>query len=181
MEILYCLWKRRGETEAERKRKITDNIKYFTSPFCADNYKSHLKSHANKWEEYNDCSKKEQKALFDTGGNELYVNTLPAHFDTGKEELTYKFDKDIVEELIGGMLFDLNDNLDDCLTKEKSLSMFITDTDNDQGYAYTVTVSNYKQFHLAIKLIGLGCSFRQVTCMYQVTKEELNCGYMEFL
>ena len=56
--------------------------------------------------------------------------------------------------------------------------MFVSDTDNDQGYEYAVTISNFNQFQLAIKLIGLGCSFCQVTHMYQVTNEELNCGYM---
>ena len=45
-------------------------------------------------------------------------NTLPAHFDTGEGELTGGFDKDFVEELIGAMLFDLNNHLDDCLAKE---------------------------------------------------------------
>ena len=56
--------------------------------------------------------------------------------------------------------------------------MFVSDTDNDQGYEYAVTISNFNQFQLAIKYIGLGCLFCQVSCMYQVTKEELNCGYM---
>ena len=166
------------KTEVERKRKVTDNIKYFTYHFRADNYKSHLKSHAIKWEEYKGCSRKQQKAFFDTG-NEPFVNTLPAHFDTEKESLNYEFDKDVDDQLIGGMLFDLNDELDDCLTKEKALSMFIKDTNNDEEYEYFVTVSNCKQFCLAIKYIGLGCLFLQVSHMYyQVTKEELNCGYM---
>jgi len=35
-----------GASTAARKRKVTDNIKYFTRPFRFDNYKSHLKTHS---------------------------------------------------------------------------------------------------------------------------------------
>lgn len=54
-----------GNSEA-RKRKLTDNIKYFRKPFRVDNYKSHLKVHSNKWIEYNSCSLDEKKRFFGT-------------------------------------------------------------------------------------------------------------------
>jgi len=37
-----------------------------------------------------------------------YINTLDAHYDIDGKEHTYCFDNDIVNEIIGDMLFDLD-------------------------------------------------------------------------
>ena len=92
-----------------------------------------MKSHGIKWEEYKPCFAKEKKAFFDTR-KELYVNTLPTHFESWKEQLTCQFDANIIDDLVGGMLFDLNDDLDDCLGKDKALSMFKNSTHNNGRY-----------------------------------------------
>jgi hypothetical protein len=43
----------RKDSVGERKRKPSTNIKYFTSPFRVDHYKSHLATvHPIRWKEY---------------------------------------------------------------------------------------------------------------------------------
>lgn len=159
---------------SERKRKVTENIKYFTKPFRVDNYKSHLKTHSVKWVEYQALSKEEKKVFFDTVP-EKFVNTLDAHYDTERSENTLFFDADIVDKLIGDMLFDLDDE-EECSSKERALSIFKKSQDNCD--MYTAKITNMRQFRLAIKYIALGSSFRQAARIFQVTKDEVNLGYL---
>ena len=100
---------------------MTDNIKYFIKPFQADNYKSHLKTHASKWEEYNKCSKEEKKVFFNVSP-EKYVNTLDAHYGTNRNENTFYFDSDIVKKLIADMFFYADDD-EEFISKEKALPL----------------------------------------------------------
>jgi hypothetical protein len=157
---------------SSRQRKVTENIKYFTKPFRVDNYKSHLKTHSVKWAEYQQCSNDEKQKFFD---KLPFVNTLNAHFDVERAEVKYCFDPDIIEKLIGGMIFDVNDE-EEYIGTEKALSVFKKSDD-----MYTVTMKNFRQFKLAIKYIALGCSFRQAARIFQVTKEETNLGYLGHL
>jgi len=58
----FCIYfGKGGKTASARKRKVTDNIKYFTSPFRVDCYKSHLKTHSEKWAEYQSLSNEKRK------------------------------------------------------------------------------------------------------------------------
>ena len=67
------------------------------------------------------------------------------------------------------MLFDLNGE-EDCLSKEKALSIFKLSEDID--VRYTTKIANRKQqFELAIQYIGAGTSFRQVKYIFQLTKD----------
>jgi len=50
------------------------------------------------------------------------------------------------------MLFDLDDD-DECSSKERALSIFKRSEDTAM---FTVTISNMKQFRLAVKYISLG-------------------------
>ena len=68
-----------------RKRKVTENIKYFRIPFRADNYKSHLKTHSVKFAEYQALTNAEKKVFFNTT-KQNYVNTLDAHYDIQQKE-----------------------------------------------------------------------------------------------
>ena len=73
------------------------------------------------------------------------------------------------------MLFDLDDK-EECTSKERALSIFKKSQDNCN--MYTVKITNMRQFRLAIKYIALGSSFRQAARIFQVTKEEVNLGYL---
>ena len=82
-----------------RKRKVTENIKYFRRPFCVDNYKSHLKTHSVKFAEYQALTNAEKKVFFNTT-KQKYVNTLDAHYGIQQKEHTFFFGNDIVENVI---------------------------------------------------------------------------------
>ena len=116
---------------------MTENIKYFTKPFRVDNYKSHLKTHSVKWVEYQALSKEEKKEFFDTVP-EKFVNTLDAHYNAKRSKNTLFFDADIVDKLIGDMLFDLDDK-EECTTKERALSIFKKSQDNCNMYTAKIT------------------------------------------
>ena len=159
-------------SSSARKRKVSSTMKYFTKPFRVDNYTSHLKVHSEKFAEYNALSMKEKKAFFNV--QEKFINTLDAHFEVERKENLLCFDADIVENIICDMLFDLDD-VEECMSKEKALSIFKKSTDCEM---FTVTIWNMRQFRLAIQYIALGLSFRQVTRIFHATKEETNLGYL---
>ena len=51
------------------------------------------------------------------------MNTLAAHFEIERKESVFCFNIDIVENVIGDMLFDLDDE-QECTSKERALSIF---------------------------------------------------------
>jgi len=131
-----------------------------------------LKTHSEKWAEYQALNDQEKRVLFALKPVK-YINTLDAHYGIDRKEHTFCFDNDIVEKVIGDMLFDL-DAEDEYSSKERAMLIFKKmDTSDD---TYTASVKNMKQFRLAIKYISLGSSFRLASRIFQVTKEELNFG-----
>jgi hypothetical protein len=81
----------------ERTRKLTENVKYFTKPFRIDNYKSHLKNHSEKWEEYKRCLIDEKKSFFCQ--KQKIINTLFSHYNVDRESVCFCIDACIVEKL----------------------------------------------------------------------------------
>lgn len=86
-------------TASARKRKVTENIKYFTRPFRVDNYKSHLKTHSVKWAEYQPLSNEEKKAFFEQEP-EKFVNTLDAHFDIERKRAYFALTLTLLRTLL---------------------------------------------------------------------------------
>jgi hypothetical protein len=163
--------KKKNDNE-EWKRDITLNAKYFTAPFRAEYYRSHLKCHAEKWKEYCHCSTEEKRKFFDVPNPS--ANSLHAHFDITKtgEPLVLFFDADIVESLIGDMLFDAETTEDDdddtpTSTREQALAIF-----KQSGEGYKVEIKNRMQYRLTIKLIGNALSFKQIVNAFRDFKEE---------
>ena len=59
---LFCRSFGREDEDVERKRKRTTNLKYFSYPWRADNFSSHLKlQHPVKWNEYTSLSVEDKK------------------------------------------------------------------------------------------------------------------------
>ena len=169
----FCIaFGKEGASTAARKRKVTDNIKYFTRPFRADNYKSHLKTHKEKWAEYQALKDQEKRVFFDLKAVK-FVNTLDAHYEIDRKEHTFCFDNNIVEDIIGGMFFDLDEE-EEYSSKERAMAIFKKKDTSDE--TYTACVKNLKQFRLIIKYISLGSSFRLASRIFQATKEELSHG-----
>ena len=53
VKCMFCIYFGKDNDLKDRKRKSTTKVKYFVYPsFRTDNYRSHLKLHKYKWEEY---------------------------------------------------------------------------------------------------------------------------------
>ena len=146
---------------------------YFSS-FRVDNYKSHLRiQHACKWSEYQTINDDDDAIakFFDT--DVPFTNTLNAHFDIEKSQ-SFVINKEIVEMVIGGMLFDPEDE-DKQVTKERVLSIFTKNNDSD---SYTFEIKNLHLYRLALRYIACGSTLWLCARLLQVTKEETNLGYL---
>ena len=159
--------------ESARKRKKTTNVKYY-SAFRADYYKTHLTNqHPLKWSEYqkiNDDSEAISKFFC---AEVSFVNTLDAHLEVEKP-LSFAIDKNIVEKIIGNILFDPEDE-DEELSKECTLSLFKI---NDEGHFYQIEIKNARLFRLYIRFISCGSTIRLSSLVVQVTQEETNLAYL---
>lgn len=66
-----------------RKRKVTENIKYFTRPFRVDNYKSHLKTHSENGQNINNFLVKKREFFLTQSQRNVLILFL--HITTLKE------------------------------------------------------------------------------------------------
>jgi hypothetical protein len=102
---------RDNDDNAVRKRKRTENMKYFKHPFRPENYKSHAAQHGSKWEDYLIASSTEKKAFFD--GAIARRNTLHSYIENEGDELSFVLSPAIVE-FIGEHMFRQEDELAAC-------------------------------------------------------------------
>jgi hypothetical protein len=94
--------------EAGRKRKQRCDIKNFTKPFAPFKYRSHHEEqHKSSWTEYRGLSAEQKKQYFDVR------HTLHHHFDLDTDTLQYIISSTIVENIVGGMFFRDDDQLND--------------------------------------------------------------------
>ena len=116
----FCL-KFGREAKPGAKRKRTANVQVFRRPFRTDMYKTHhSNAHPEKWSRFLRCSSEEKAAFFD--GQVNYASTLMAHFE-GEGALTLTFNRDIVDVIIGDVLFDPDDESTQS-TRERALAVF---------------------------------------------------------
>ena len=116
----FCL-KFGREAKPGAKRKRTNNVQMFKTPFCTNvNKKHHANIHPKKWQQYLACLTEERETFFD--GAVDHASTLLAHFNS-KGNLTLTFNCDIVEVIIGDMLFDLDDETTQSM-HERDLAIF---------------------------------------------------------
>jgi hypothetical protein len=90
-------------------------------------------------------------------------------------------DKDIVEVIIGEMMFHPEDM--DGITRARLLESFVPILDSSEDAAdaddvsrYAITVTNTKQFQLVAQYLASGLLFRQVSQVNMETKEVLGIG-----
>ena len=94
------------EAAAERKRSRSDRVKYFKAPFRKENFSSHNNCmHSAKWNEYCELDSGTNNLFFDIGGSSGSQATM--HVFTGPHTLPLRalIDKDIVNIIIGDMMF----------------------------------------------------------------------------
>lgn len=139
------------------------------APFRTYNDRVHLeKQHVSKWATYQTLSDAEKAVFFDAPVKE--AETLPFYFGARSEQLEFKFDKPIVDALIGQLLWRPEDV--GTLAYTKAMSIFQLD---GTGSGYTATVKEAKQFQLVIRFLARGMSFRMATSA--VNDSKLVTGY----
>ena len=163
------------ESRVRSKRKKTGNIKYFSRPFRAENYRQHhVKQHPQRWKQYQEARGEEKKTFFEE--NELIKETL--HHDYGGKQVTqrYLINAPIVNVIIGEMLWDPEDI--DGSTHTNTMSSFKDYVDESEEVEegegadrFCIEINNPVQFSLAIEYLPAGLSFRQAARVMMGTKE----------
>ncbi|KAI9908572.1 hypothetical protein PsorP6_003599 [Peronosclerospora sorghi] len=103
----FCL-KFGREAKLRAKRKRTSNAQSFSAPFRVDVYtRHHENAHPEIWAKFQQLSTDEKSNYFENAINN--ASTLLAHFDS-HGALTLTFNRDIVEKVIGDVLFGLDDD-----------------------------------------------------------------------
>ena len=154
------------EEKPGAKRQRTENVKLFTT-LRAGHYKQHLENqHAVRWSDYQKLSSEGKRKFFDKAVPR--EQTLAIHFE-GEAPIRFKVKASIVNDIIGGMLFDPDDL--EGLSFAHAMAVF-EDTDDDNQLE--VNLKSSSPFRLAVKFIRDGASFRQAAAFVKSTKEETN-------
>lgn len=167
------------EVNPGRKRKATDNVKYF-STFVTAHYASHLSGqHGKKWKEYQALQTDEEKNDFFDDVDVPFCNTLVSHFD-GDNTTRFYINASIVENVIGDLLFHPDDI--EGITRARALTLFkLVEHAEPNGVPaggslsrneYVAEIKTSRRFNLLVKLIGCGASFRMAARMMKCVREE---------
>lgn len=175
----FCLtFGREAKPGAKRKRRSTAQV--FTMPFRTDNFKRHLTSaHPTAWTEYITLASSEEKeAFFAAAVN--HESTLLAHFEsTG--DINLSINRDIVEVMIGDMLFDADDDTMNC-TRSRALSIFNERDDagpDDNIEVYSVNIKAARRFKMVLGFVAKGASFRAASRFVAVARDVTKCQYLQ--
>lgn len=152
------------EERAGAKRSRTQSVKYFKHPFRSECYRSHLVGqHSAKWAEYSALDDEGKKTHFkDTVPMN---NTLAVHF-AGESPLKLVFKKCIVEDLIGGLFFNEED---EDQSKTRALKVFKPIENDDDNVS--VTIKSAKMFRLVAEYISHGATFHMASNLVASTRK----------
>lgn len=173
----FCL-KFGREAKPGAKRKRTAHVQVFTVPFRTDTYtRHHISAHPVKWAEFQQLAAAEKATFFD--GAVDYANTLLAHLDS-EGPLILSFNRDIVEDLIGDLLYDVDDE-DVHSSRSRALSIFkehedAAATDNEE--VYSVKILSVRRFKMVLGFVAKGASFRSASRFVDVAREVTKLSYL---
>jgi len=195
VRCLFCVYHGRHVELTSRKRKPTDNIHIFKAPFIKQYYLSHLKQHAETWEEYKELSVDDKKVYFN--GKIKRANTMHMYIDTNQDAIHFTILLPIVDVIIKELFYHDEDQIvagideieeedeedhhmnmerirkkveKKIALKRNAMKLFKLDEDNDM---YTVDIPNSTRFFLAIDYVGCGMSFRQTAAAIRHAKDRL--------
>jgi hypothetical protein len=163
------------EARVGAKRHKTKNIKYFSKPFRADNYRQHHeKQHPQMWKQYQEASDEEKKAFFET--SRPVKETLHNYFGTKQVAQRIRINAAIVNVIIGELLWDPEDIDGETHSRMmRSFEDFAGDTEElQEGEGvdrFCIVIKNPVQFSLTVDYLSVGCSFRQAARIMISTKE----------
>ncbi|CAK9276059.1 unnamed protein product [Sphagnum jensenii] len=167
----FCKYYGRQVSLSNRKRGPRKIDQFYTVPFCTDLIIKHLEGqHANKWVEYLALSPNEQDTFFDSV--QPRANTMYHYMDMEGDEINLVMSIEIVDVIIGEMLFGPKDELDatddDDLAgvgdrnrnieklRRSALQVFKLNENKD---GYTINIKRVMCFKLAIQHVSCGLSF----------------------
>jgi hypothetical protein len=164
----FCEVFGKEESEVGMKRGRSELVKYFKAPYFKDNYSSHhRRMHSTQWAEYRELEPSAKKSFFDIGMISGSQTTMHAFAAPRTPQLRVLIDKDIVDAIIGAMMFHPEDM--DEITRARLLESLLPTLDSSEDAAdacvvsrYAITVTNTKQFQLVAQYLAAGVSFRQV-------------------
>jgi hypothetical protein len=164
------------------KRGRSERVKYSKAPFRMENYSSHhRRMHSIQWAVYRELEPSAKKSFFDIGSISGSQTTMHAFAAPCTPQLRVLIDKDIVDVIIGEMMFHPEDK--DGITRARLLESFVPTLDSSEDTAdagdvsrYAVTVANTKQFQLVAQYLAAGLSFHQVSQVTVETEEVLGIG-----
>jgi hypothetical protein len=131
--------------------------------------------------EYRELEPSAKKSFFDISTISGSQTTMHAFAAPRTPQLRVLIDKDIVDAIIGEMMFHPEDM--DRITRARLLESFVPTLDSSEDAAdagdvsrYAITVTNTRQFQLVAQYLGAGLSSRQVSQVIMETKEVLGIG-----
>ncbi len=147
-------------------------VKYFKAPFHKENYSSHhTRMHSTQWAKYRELEANVKKSFFDIGTIPNSQTTMHAFVAPRTPQVSVLIDKDIVDVIIGKMMFHLEDM--DKIIQARLLESFVPTLDSSEDATdvgdisrYAITITNTKQYQLVVQYLAAGLSFHQVTSGY---------------
>jgi hypothetical protein len=145
----FCEVFGKEDSEVGMKRGRSERIKYFKAPFRNENYSSHhRRMHSTQWAEYRELEPSEKKSFFDIGTIPGSQTTMHAFAAPRTPKLRVLIDKDIVDVIIGEMMFHPEDM--DGITRARLLESFVRTLDSSEDAADAVgapTPSSFSWLH----------------------------------
>ncbi|KAH9573897.1 hypothetical protein CY35_01G025600 [Sphagnum magellanicum] len=169
------------------KRQASTVVQGWMRPFRYDNIKSHVSGqHPTKWAKFKQLDSIVDRQAFFDDVPIAFKNYIKAYFPSSslgvERQIVFDIEKDIVDVIIRGMMFDpanIVDNDANTLAKEQALSLFqrVDQEEEEEGnasYSYSVIIPKSKTtiFQLSVRYVSCGASFwlasNILSCTYDV-------------
>ena len=176
----------------DRQRKSTQRVHYYSAPFRIDNIKRHnVAQHPDQWESYQNLSLDAKKEFFVERESASVVNmrallqpqASATSLILAKQQCTFIFDASIVNEIIGGLLFDPDVECaahaapDEGAARKRAMSVFAVGTTTHEAI-YTATIKSVLKLNFIIRFLLCGILFLQASKLYIGFKEETGMGVL---
>ncbi len=135
----FCEVFGKEESEVGMKRGRSERVKYFKAPFRKENYSSHhTRMHNTQWAEYRELEVSAKKSFFDIGTISSSQTTMHAFAAPRTPQVNVLIDKDIVDVIIGEMMFHPEDM--DGITWAHLLKSFVPTLDSSKDAVSATSV-----------------------------------------
>jgi hypothetical protein len=99
------------------KRKATTNVQGWSHPSCYNNIENHFRNqHSGQWALYQALESSFERTSFFDDVPVTFKNSIKVHFPSlslgAERQIVYDIEKDIVDTIVGDMMFNLKDQDD---------------------------------------------------------------------